>query len=99
MPSGNRPGGVMARTLSVSPKQPGAFPTIRDALEVATDDSVISIAPGTYAEALALDGRRISLLCNGEVGSAMPNKKNRYGKMSSRPRSRVSTRPVTFSRR
>src|SRR2546425_13311814 len=59
----------MARTLSVSPKQPGAFPTIRDALEVATDDSVISIAPGTYVEALALDGRRISLLCNGEVGS------------------------------
>jgi Holliday junction resolvasome RuvABC ATP-dependent DNA helicase subunit len=59
----------MARTLSVSPNQPGAYPTIRDALEVATDDAVISISPGTYPEALELDGRRISLLCNGEPGS------------------------------
>jgi len=59
----------MARTLTVSPDHHGSYPTIKDALEVATDDTVISIAPGTYAEALRLDGRRISLVCSGETGS------------------------------
>jgi hypothetical protein len=58
----------MARTLSVS-QQPGAYPAIQDALEVALDGTVISIAPGTYAEALRLDGRRLTLVCEGEPGS------------------------------
>jgi Cdc6-like AAA superfamily ATPase len=59
----------MAQTLSVSPQQPGAYRTIRDALEVAPDDVVISIAPGTYAEAVHLDRRRASLVCAGDPGS------------------------------
>ncbi len=59
----------MARTLSVSPQQPGAFPTIRDALEVAGDDAVITVAPGRYAEALQLDGRTVSLVAGGEPGT------------------------------
>ncbi len=58
----------MAQTLSVSPQQPGAYRTIQDALEVATDDVVISIAPGTYAEAIYLDRRRVSLVCAGDPG-------------------------------
>src|SRR5690349_18291370 len=59
----------MARTLSVSPQQPGAYPTIQDALEIASDDTVISIAPGTYVESVRLDGRRISLVCAGDPGT------------------------------
>ncbi len=58
----------MARTLTVSPQQPGAYPTIQDALELAADDTVISIAPGTYVEALRLDRRRISLVSAGQPG-------------------------------
>ncbi|OLB64737.1 MAG: ATPase [Actinobacteria bacterium 13_2_20CM_2_72_6] len=61
----------MSRILTVSPNQPGAYPTIRDALEVAADDEVISIAPGTYREALRLERRRISLSCAGETGSVV----------------------------
>ncbi len=61
----------MARTVSVSPQQPGAYRTIQDALEVAGDDVVLSIAPGTYIEAVRLDGRRISLVAAGEAGSVI----------------------------
>jgi parallel beta-helix repeat protein len=52
----------MTRTLNVSTTQPGAYPTIRDALEVASDGDVISIAGGEYAEPLRLDNRRITLV-------------------------------------
>jgi parallel beta-helix repeat protein len=52
----------MAQTLTVSPHQPGACPTIQDALEIAEDGAVISIAPGVYAEALRLRGRRLSFV-------------------------------------
>src|SRR2546421_7566447 len=61
----------MSRILTVSPNQPGAYPTIRDALEVAADDEVISIAPGTYREALRLERRRSSLSCAGETGAVV----------------------------
>jgi parallel beta-helix repeat protein len=59
----------MARTLTVSPQQPGAYRTIQDALEIAPDDVVINIAPGTYPEALVLDRRRIRLVGTGDPGS------------------------------
>jgi parallel beta-helix repeat protein len=61
----------VARTLVVSTEQPGAFPTIRDALEVAPDEAVISIAPGTYPEALRIDGRRLTLTASGDPGSVI----------------------------
>ena len=61
----------MARTLVVSTQQPGAFPTIRDALEVAPDEAVISIAPGTYPEALRIDGRRLTLMASGDPASVI----------------------------
>ncbi|GAA5188644.1 hypothetical protein GCM10023322_39790 [Rugosimonospora acidiphila] len=61
----------MAQTLSVSPRQPGALPTIKDALEVADDDAVITIAPGTYNETVLLQGRRLSLVAGGEPGSVI----------------------------
>jgi parallel beta-helix repeat protein len=58
----------MARTFTVSP-QPGAYPTIRDAVEVAPDGSVISVAPGEYRETLRLAGRRLKVMASGEAGS------------------------------
>ncbi len=51
----------MARALSVGTAA-GAYPTIRDAVEVAGDDVVITIGAGTYREALAVSRRRISLV-------------------------------------
>jgi parallel beta-helix repeat protein len=51
----------MPQALTVTPGRPGGFPTLRDALEVADDDTVITIAAGTYNEALQLDGRRLTL--------------------------------------
>src|SRR5437762_11031925 len=64
-----RAGGAMARTLAVSSQLPGAYRTIQDALEMAPDDAVIRLAPGTYAEAIVLEKRRISLVSSGEPGS------------------------------
>jgi parallel beta-helix repeat protein len=58
----------MARTFTVSP-QPGAYPTIRDAVEVAPDGSVISVAAGEYRETLRLTGRRLKIMAAGEPGS------------------------------
>ena len=51
----------MARTIVVSPHQPGAYPTIRDALDAATDGCTISISPGEYAEAFELSGRQLTI--------------------------------------
>ncbi|MFG2042855.1 right-handed parallel beta-helix repeat-containing protein [Dactylosporangium sp. NPDC048998] len=51
----------MAQVLTVAPGRPGAYPTLRDALEVAGDDSVITVAAGRYAEVLRLDGRRLTI--------------------------------------
>lgn len=59
----------MARILSVSAERAGAYPTIRDALEVAPDGAVISVEPGVYPEALQLTNRRLTLLAAKEPGS------------------------------
>jgi Cdc6-like AAA superfamily ATPase len=59
----------MARTLTVFPGQPGAYHTIQEALEVASDDTVISIAAGTYVESLVVDGRQVSLVAAGGPGT------------------------------
>ena len=56
----------MASTFAV----PGMYPTIADALEVAPDGAVITLAPGTYAERVDLTGRRLTLKAAGEPGSA-----------------------------
>ncbi|MDG4762762.1 AAA family ATPase [Solwaraspora sp. WMMD406] len=52
----------MTRTLSVSPQQPGAYPSIGDALATAPDDAVVSVAPGTYYEALFVNDRRVTIV-------------------------------------
>jgi Holliday junction resolvasome RuvABC ATP-dependent DNA helicase subunit len=52
----------MTRTLLVSPNQPGAYPSIGDALAEATDDDVVSVSPGTYYEALFVNDRSITLV-------------------------------------
>ncbi|GHJ05658.1 hypothetical protein TPA0907_00250 [Micromonospora humidisoli] len=59
------------RMLTVSPDRAGACPTITDALEIAPDDAVVSIAPGVYPESLRLDGRRVRLVAAGEPGSVI----------------------------
>ena len=51
----------MARTLYVSPGQRGALPTIRDALDLADDGVVITLAPGEYAESLVIQRRRVTI--------------------------------------
>ncbi|GAA4013220.1 hypothetical protein GCM10022247_39910 [Allokutzneria multivorans] len=51
----------MTRTLLVAPGQRGALPTIRDAIDNSDGDTVISIAPGEYAEELVLERRNIVL--------------------------------------
>ena len=58
----------MARTFTVSP-QPGAYPTIRDAVEVAPDGSVISVTPGEYRETVRIVGRRLKIMAAAEPGS------------------------------
>jgi hypothetical protein len=50
---------------------PGTFPTLRDALEVAPDGAVVTVAPGTYRERIDLAGRRLTLRASGEPGSAI----------------------------
>jgi parallel beta-helix repeat protein len=63
----------MAHILTVSPRRAGAYPTIRDALEVAADGAVVSVEPGEYAEALTLGNRRLSVVAAGEPGSVTVN--------------------------
>jgi parallel beta-helix repeat protein len=50
---------------------PGTFPTLRDALEVAPDGAVVTLAPGTYRERIDLTGRRLTVRASGDAGSAI----------------------------
>ncbi|MEU7608372.1 right-handed parallel beta-helix repeat-containing protein [Micromonospora sp. NPDC049204] len=59
----------MTRTLLVSPDQPGAYPTIGDALTVADDDAVVSVNPGTYYEALFVNDRAITIVAAQGAGT------------------------------
>ncbi|MEU4427318.1 AAA family ATPase [Actinoplanes sp. NPDC024001] len=57
----------MVSTLAV----PGTYPTLRDALEVAPDGAVVTLAPGTYQERIELGGRRLTVRAAGDPGSAI----------------------------
>jgi hypothetical protein len=60
----------MARILRVSSAHTGAYPTIRDALEVAPDGAVIGIDAGEYPETIQLGaGRRLTLRAARDPGS------------------------------
>jgi hypothetical protein len=59
----------MTRTLLVAPGQPGAFPTLGDALAEADDGAVVAVSPGSYLEALYLTGRRVRLVPTESRGS------------------------------
>src|SRR5258705_10353982 len=61
----------MTSTLTVAASGSGTYPTIRDALEVAPDDAIISIEAGTYSEVVKLGNRRISLIAADELGSGI----------------------------
>ncbi|UWZ45978.1 right-handed parallel beta-helix repeat-containing protein [Dactylosporangium matsuzakiense] len=63
--------GATIRTLLVAPQQRGAYATIGDALAAATDDSVIAVAPGTYAEAIFVTGKRLKLVSADPAGGAV----------------------------
>src|SRR4051794_17119945 len=65
----------MTRTLNVSTTQPGAYPTIRDALEVAGDGDVVSVAAGEYGEQLRLANRRITIVA-ADAGSVIITLRN-----------------------
>ncbi|MFB9239352.1 right-handed parallel beta-helix repeat-containing protein [Plantactinospora siamensis] len=59
----------MSRTLLVSPDQPGAYPSIGDALAVATDGTVVSVSPGTYYEALFVNDRTVTIVAARGAGT------------------------------
>ncbi|MBX7270165.1 AAA family ATPase [Micromonospora sp. Llam7] len=59
----------MTRTLLVSPDQPGAFPSIGDALAVAGDGTVVSVSPGTYHEALFVNDRDVTVVAAQGTGT------------------------------
>jgi parallel beta-helix repeat protein len=59
----------MTRTLLVSPDQRGAYPTIGDALAVAPADATVSVAPGTYREALFVNDTRLRIVAAEGAGT------------------------------
>ncbi len=59
----------MTRTLLVSPDQPGAYPSIGEALAVASDDTVVSVSPGTYYEALFINDRGVTIVAAEGAGT------------------------------
>ncbi|ASW57127.1 right-handed parallel beta-helix repeat-containing protein [Plantactinospora sp. KBS50] len=61
----------MSRTLLVSPDQPGAYPSIGDALAAATDGTVVSIGPGTYYEALFVNDREVTIVAAQGAGTVV----------------------------
>jgi Holliday junction resolvasome RuvABC ATP-dependent DNA helicase subunit len=54
--------GAAAQVLTVSAQRPSSYPSIGEALSAAQDGAVISVAPGTYAEALQVNGIGISII-------------------------------------
>jgi parallel beta-helix repeat protein len=69
----------MARVITVSRQRSGACPTIGDALEIVADGDTISIEAGEYRESIRLTGTRISLVAEGEPGSAIVDAADRTG--------------------
>ncbi|GIJ79993.1 ATPase family associated with various cellular activities (AAA) [Micromonospora phaseoli] len=59
----------MTRTLLVSADQPGAYPSIGEALSVAGDDTVVSVSPGTYHEALFVNDRAVTVVAAQGAGT------------------------------
>jgi hypothetical protein len=59
----------MARTLKVSSVEYGAFPTIREAVEAAPDDAVISVGAGEYLDSLVLVNRRLTIFAAEGAGT------------------------------
>ncbi|MFV2103755.1 right-handed parallel beta-helix repeat-containing protein [Micromonospora sp. LOL_024] len=59
----------MTRTLLVSPDQPGAYPSIGEALSVAGEDTVVSVSPGTYHEALFVNDRSVTVVAAQGAGT------------------------------
>src|SRR5919197_1407357 len=59
----------MARTLKVSSVEHGAFPTIREAIQAAPDDAVISVGAGEYTESLMLLNRRLTIYAADGAGT------------------------------
>ncbi|MDQ7906565.1 right-handed parallel beta-helix repeat-containing protein [Phytohabitans sp. ZYX-F-186] len=80
----------MARILTVSSQRAGAYPTIQDALEVAPDGAVISVEPGTYAEAIRVMGRRLTINAAKEPGSVTIDASEAHGPAVAASRAEVT---------
>ncbi|WP_306205986.1 right-handed parallel beta-helix repeat-containing protein [Actinoplanes sp. RD1] len=59
----------MPRTLLVAPGQPGAYPSIGEALAAVAEDAVVSLAPGTYYEALFITDREVTIVAAQGAGT------------------------------
>ncbi|WP_018254479.1 right-handed parallel beta-helix repeat-containing protein [Salinispora mooreana] len=59
----------MTRTLLVSPDQPGAYPSIGDALAAVDTDAVVSVNPGTYYEALFVNNHAVTIVAAQGAGT------------------------------
>jgi Right handed beta helix region/ATPase family associated with various cellular activities (AAA)/AAA lid domain len=64
--------GEMTRTIQVAPDRRGACRSIGEALAGASPDTVIEVAPGTYYEALVLQGARVTIrVAEGGTGAVV----------------------------
>lgn len=59
----------MARTLLVSARRSGAYPTLADALEVAGPGDVVSLDPGEYRETVTVTRSALTLVALGDPGA------------------------------
>ena len=80
----------MARTLLVSPGQPGAFATISDAVASAGPDTVVSVAPGEYPETVRLEQLQRVTVSARDPGTVTLSWR--------RPKASTSPRPTPTSR-
>jgi hypothetical protein len=85
----------MSRTLTVSPTQPGACQTIRDALEVAADGDVITVAPGEYREALRVRGMAVEIVA-ADSGTVTVDATSLAGPALHAEQARVGVRGITW---
>jgi hypothetical protein len=63
--------GATAQVLMVSADRPSAYPSIGEALAAAQDGAVISVAPGTYAEALLVDRVGVTIVAAEGLGTVV----------------------------
>ncbi|ASW57124.1 right-handed parallel beta-helix repeat-containing protein [Plantactinospora sp. KBS50] len=61
----------MSQTLIVAPEQSDAYPTIGAALSAAADGATVSVAPGTYYEALYVNDSNLTIVAAQGAGTVI----------------------------